>query len=113
VRIRAEGPGKVRGVLEPSDPIVLTTEAGEIVAGPVFWDGDVSRPEVVFTYDGPTRYGFCVAVLRADGVLAWQGIVQHSPLYRGGIVKATLDDMMEPESLLTAEDHEWLRGQAC
>jgi hypothetical protein len=113
VRIRAEGPGKIRGVLEPSDPIVLVEVDGTVVAGPVFWDGDSSRPEVTFIYQGSLVRGWCVGVLRADGVLAWQTEVQVGSLYPGGSVTVTLAGMMEPETLLTAEDHEWLRGQAC
>lgn len=110
VRVRAEGPGKIRCVLEPSDPIVLTDKAGQVVAGPVFWDGDTSRPQVSISYDGPSLATFCVGLLRADGVLAWQTEVQ--PVLFAGEVTVKLDGMMEPESPLTAEDHEWLREHA-
>lgn len=111
MRVRAEGPGKVRCVLEPSDPIVLTDEAGRVVAGPVFWDGDTSEPRVTIQYEGPSLSRFCVAIQRADGVLGWQGDIQYG-LYRGGEVRVTLEALMEPESPLTVEDHEWLREHA-
>jgi hypothetical protein len=88
VRVRAEGPGKVRCVLEPSDPIVLTDVDGQVLAGPVFWDGDVSRPEVTILYSGPALGTFCAGVLRADGVLAWQSAVH--PVLLDGLVTVKL-----------------------
>ena len=108
MRTRAEGPGRVRCIVEPTDPIVLTDVHGTVIAGPVFWDGDVSRPHAELTYVGRRRERWCAGILRPDGALAWQGPVEPI-LYNGVTIRLTFAEMTEPESLLTAEDHAALR----